>query len=245
MAKVTLDIEDPKVLEELGTEWRFGSGWDPGKPNEGLVSQTSESPARLADYDDSDWEVIDDMEAGGMGRPSGRAHHPGIRKQRSIGFTFGWYRIRIPLPERVGDFEVAGSEVWFETDIDDYGELWVDGEWDRDAGAINGFNVTNRVKVTDSAAPGTDARGGVSGGQRASGSSRWGHIHALRSPGLHTLDGSHGFQHAQAAPVSAEHRPVPGRVAAAPDIRGAVQADAARVHGVGQQVRGVTHQGGD
>ena len=155
MAKVMLDLEDPKVLEELGTEWRFGSGWDPGKPNEGLVSQTSESPARLADYDDSDWEVIDGMEAGGMGRPSGRAHHPGIRKQRSIGFTFGWYRIRIPLPERVGDFDVAGSEVWFETDIDDYGELWVDGEWDRDAGAINGFNVTNRVKVTDSAAPGT------------------------------------------------------------------------------------------
>ena len=47
MAKVMLDLEDPKVLEELGTEWRFGSGWDPGKPNEGLVSQTSESPARF------------------------------------------------------------------------------------------------------------------------------------------------------------------------------------------------------
>ena len=47
------------------------------------------------------------------------------------------------------------SSVWFETSIDDYGEIWVDSEWDRDAGAVNGFNVINRVKVTDDARPGT------------------------------------------------------------------------------------------
>ena len=155
MPAVTLDLEDPAILGGLGSEWRFGSGWNPGEPNEGLVALTSDSPARLVDYDVSSWELIDDVEAGGQGRPSGGPEHPGIRKKRSEGLTFGWYRIAVSLPETVGDFQVEGSTVWFETNIDDYGEIWIDGEWDRDAGAVNGFNVTNRVKVTDDAMPGT------------------------------------------------------------------------------------------
>lgn len=155
MASATLDLEDPAVLADLGTQWRFGSGWNPGQSNEGLIAQAADSPARLPDYDDSDWEIIDDVEAGGQNKPSGGPEHPGIRKKRSEGLTFGWYRIAVTLPERVGAFEVVGSEVWFETNIDDYGEIWIDGEWDRDAGAVNGFNVTNRVKVSESAQPGT------------------------------------------------------------------------------------------
>ena len=155
MSAVTLDLEDPVILHQLGARWKFGSGWNPDEPNEGLVAQASDSPARLPDYDDSSWQTIDDLEAGGKDKPSGLPEHPGIRKKRSEGFTFGWYRIAVPLPETVGDFRVEGSTVWFETNIDDYGEIWIDGEWDRDAGAINGFNVTNRVKVTDAARPGT------------------------------------------------------------------------------------------
>ena len=153
MPKVTLDLEDPAVLERLGAQWKFGAGWEPGSANEGLVSQAAGSSARLPDYDDSDWEVIEDVEAGGKEKAAG-GDNPGIRKTRSTGLTFGWYRISVPLPEKAGDLDVEGCEVWFETNIDDYGEVWVDGEWDRDAGAVNGFNVTNRVKVTDSAKPG-------------------------------------------------------------------------------------------
>ena len=155
MTTTTLDLEDPAVLDQLGAQWKFGSGWNPGDPNEGLVAQASDSPARLPDYDDSRWETIDDLEAGGQNKPSGGPEHPGIRKKRSEGLTFGWYRIAVPIPETIGDFRVEGSAVWFETNIDDYGEIWIDGEWDRDAGAVNGFNVTNRVKVADDARPGT------------------------------------------------------------------------------------------
>lgn len=155
MTTPTLDLEDPAVLDQLGAQWKFGSGWNPDEPNEGLVAQASDSPARLPDYDDSRWETIDDLEAGGQNKPSGAPEHPGIRKKRSEGLTFGWYRIAVPIPETIGDFQVEGSAVWFETNIDDYGEIWIDGEWDRDAGAVNGFNVTNRVKVTDDARPGT------------------------------------------------------------------------------------------
>ena len=184
MPKVTLDIEDPAVLADLGTVWRFGAGWYPGQPNEGLVSQASESPARLAEYDDSFWEVIEDLEGGGKGKPSGRPEHPGIRKKRSEGLTFGWYRIAVTLPNAIGDFHVEGSTVWFETSIDDYGEIWIDGEWDRVTGAVNGFNVTNRVKVVDEAVPGTTHSHCVPMCQRPAGQARWGYLHAIRSPGF-------------------------------------------------------------
>ena len=65
MATVSLDLESPEQLKLLKAQWRFGPGWIPGKPNEGLVSQAAESPARLAGYDDSGWELISDVEPRG------------------------------------------------------------------------------------------------------------------------------------------------------------------------------------
>lgn len=154
MATASLDLESPEDLAVLQAQWRFGPGWVPGEPNEGLVSQAAESPARLSDYDDSSWEVISDVEPRHADSSQGGPDDPGLRKRRSTGFTFGWYRIAVVLPERVGSLDVSGSRIWFETNIDDYGEVWVDGEWDRNAGAVNGFNVTNRVLVTNDARPG-------------------------------------------------------------------------------------------
>ena len=154
MTIVRLDLESPDDLRLLKAQWRFGPGWIPGESNEGLFSQAVETPARLKDYDDSSWEVISDVRPRRAGDTEGKADDPGIRKARSVGFTFGWYRIRITLPERVRTVAVAGTRVWFETNIDDYGEIWVDGEWASCRGAIQGFNVTNRVMVTDDARPG-------------------------------------------------------------------------------------------
>ncbi|MBT3942967.1 MAG: hypothetical protein HOC77_00975 [Chloroflexi bacterium] len=157
MTTVSLDLESPADLVLLNNAvWRYGPGWAPGLPNEGLVSQAVETPARLQAYDDSGWEELTDVAPGGDNPTSGSVDDPGIRKARSVGFTFGWYRIRVTLPERIGDFEVSGSTLWFETNIDDYGEVWIDGEWDSKAGAVQGFNVTNRVCVTDDARPGTE-----------------------------------------------------------------------------------------
>ncbi|HCV27633.1 MAG TPA: hypothetical protein DGB32_04850 [Dehalococcoidia bacterium] len=157
MAKASLDLESPADLALLNNAvWRYGAGWAPDEPNEGLVSQAAETPALLRDYDDSGWETLDDVAPGGDDPTSGGADDPGIRKARSVGFTFGWYRVRIRLPEHIGDFEVAGSQLWFETNIDDYGEVWIDGEWDSEAGAVQGFNVTNRVRITENAQPGAE-----------------------------------------------------------------------------------------
>jgi hypothetical protein len=164
MTTVTLDMESPDDMKLLKAQWRFGSGWIPGEPNEGLVAQTPESPALLADYDDSDWEVVSDIVPSSINPALGSEDAPGLRKVRSTGLTFGWFRTRITLPERVGDMDVAGSGVWFETIVDDYGEVWVDAvplTWEEQftkgrPGVVTGIKVPTRSIVTESARPGAE-----------------------------------------------------------------------------------------
>jgi hypothetical protein len=45
--------------------------------------------------------------------------------------------------------------VWFETNIDNYGEIWIDGKIDRATGVIVGINAQQRVEVSGNALPGT------------------------------------------------------------------------------------------
>ena len=42
----------------------------------------------------------------------------------------------------------------FETCIDDYGELWINGECDRERGTVQGFNVPQRAVVSTTTEPG-------------------------------------------------------------------------------------------
>ena len=41
---------------------------------------------------------------------------------------FNWYRLEVTVPERVGDLDPTGCTVVFEVVIDDYAEVWVNGE---------------------------------------------------------------------------------------------------------------------
>ncbi|MCI0438999.1 MAG: hypothetical protein L0177_07675 [Chloroflexi bacterium] len=137
MPRLTLDLQNPDHLKLVGGEWRFAPGYVPGEANEGLVAQSAGSPARLPDYDDSKWETILDIEKG-----------------RSRGLTFGWYRITVTLPEAVNGRPIRGTRCVFETNIDDYGEVWVNGECDRQRGTVQGFNIPQRVNVTANPQPG-------------------------------------------------------------------------------------------
>ncbi len=137
MPRAILDLQDTADLRATGGRWRFAPGLVPGEPNEGLVSQLAGSPARLSDYDDSNWESTDD-----------------ITKWHSHGLTFAWYRIKVTLPEQVGGHDIRGARCLFETCIDDYGEVWVDGECNRDKGAVQGFNIPQRVVVSADPQPG-------------------------------------------------------------------------------------------
>ena len=137
MLRVTLDLERTEDLDLAGAQWKFAQGLVPGEPNEGLIAELVGSPARLAEYDDSGWHVCQN-----------------IQESRSKGFTFGWYRITVTLPERVQAVEIRGSRAFFETCIDDYGEVWINGECDRAKGTVTGFNVPHRVPLTADTRPG-------------------------------------------------------------------------------------------
>lgn len=101
--------------------------------------------AGWADYDDSSWEAIDPTTLDAR-RASGK-------------LCFNWYRIRLTVPERVGDFATRGSTVVFETSLDDYAEVWVDGELPRAFGqsggsVVKGWNAPNRLVVGRDVKPG-------------------------------------------------------------------------------------------
>ena len=85
MARVALDLEDPEHLAALSTTgWRVAMGLVPGEPNQGLVAELKESPARLVDYDDSGW-----------------AKDADFQDRMSSGLTFAWYRLRVTVPPQV------------------------------------------------------------------------------------------------------------------------------------------------
>lgn len=138
MPRIALDLNDAAERQHTKGQWRVAMGLVPGQPNEGLTAQLLHTPARLADYDDSSWALCTN-----------------VRESMSVGFTFAWYRITVEIPERVNGVALAGSRVWFETNIDNYGEIWINGQLDRSTGAIVGLNGSHRVEVSNSAVPGT------------------------------------------------------------------------------------------
>jgi gluconolactonase len=101
--------------------------------------------AGAADFDDSAWEVL----------PPGT-----IDARRGSGrLSFVWYRIAVTIPARLGGFDTRGSTVVFETVLDDYAEIWVDGKLPRVLGTaggavVKGYNAPNRVVIARDAQPG-------------------------------------------------------------------------------------------
>ncbi len=97
------------------------------------------------DFDDRAWPVIA-PETLEVRRTAGR-------------LSFNWYRIQVTVPERIGGFETKGSTIVFETSVDDYAEVWIDGELPRRAGqsggsVVAGWNAINRLVAARHAQPG-------------------------------------------------------------------------------------------
>ena len=138
MPRIALDLNKAEDRRHVKGQWKVAEGYVPGEPNEGLTARLKAVPARLADYDDSKWDVCTN-----------------VRESHSTGFTFIWYRITVEIPERIGDAAVAGTRVLFETNADNYGEVWVNGQIDRSTGVIVGINAQQRVEVSASAVAGS------------------------------------------------------------------------------------------
>ncbi len=137
MPRIALDLNKEEDRRKVKGQWRVGQGLVPGESNEGLNAELLNTPARLPDYDDSNWEVC-----------------ANIRKSRSVGLTFAWYRIAVEVPEKLDGVTLADCRVFFETNVDNYGEIWIDGQIDRTAGVISGINAQQRAEVSAKAVPG-------------------------------------------------------------------------------------------
>jgi gluconolactonase len=146
----TIDLETYEGVALVQGQWRYSDTRiieAEFKRPDGTMGPTYsyEPQAGGADFDDSAWEVLDPTT---------------LRKGRSTGLIcFNWYRIRVTIPEKVGDLDPTGSTVVFDTNVDDYGEIWVDGKLPRRLGqsggsVIAGFNAPNRLVIGRDVTPG-------------------------------------------------------------------------------------------
>lgn len=151
-----VDLQSQEGVALVGGQWRYSDAEvretaftavaDHLGPGEVPNSTYEVLPhAQAADFDDSDWRLLEPPET--MLRLStGRV-------------CFNWYRIEVTVPERVGDLDPRGCTIVFETVIDDYAEVWVDGAMPLALGAtggpvVAGFNAPNRVVLTQNACAG-------------------------------------------------------------------------------------------
>ncbi|MEW6683362.1 MAG: SMP-30/gluconolactonase/LRE family protein [Nitrospirota bacterium] len=132
---------DTKIIEV-----DFNAPGPEGQPTGGPIKTYDFTPhAGGPDFDDSQWEVIDPTT---------------LNQRRSTGrICFNWYRIAVTIPERIGTYDPTGSTVVFETALDDYAEVWVDGELPRALGqmggsVVSGWNAPNRLVIGRDVQPG-------------------------------------------------------------------------------------------
>ena len=94
-----------------------------------------------AGFDDSSWPAIEAK---------------GLTDRRGGGkVSFFWFRTNLTIPAKIGNFETAGAKAVLTAYVDDYAEVWVNGQMPRRAGitspaTIQGFNIPNRVVLGDS-----------------------------------------------------------------------------------------------
>jgi gluconolactonase len=96
-------------------------------------------------YDDSDWTVVP---ATGLGDKRGGGM-----------VSFFWFRTTLTIPVNAAGFDTAGTLAVLRVNIDDYAEVWVNGEMPRAAGrpspgAIQGFNMPHRPVLANPVSPG-------------------------------------------------------------------------------------------
>ena len=101
--------------------------------------------AGVSDFDDSSWPVIDATE---LGARRGGGH-----------VSFLWYRALLTMPAKIGDFDTTGAQAVFTVLVDDYAEVWVNGQMPRRSGypspaTIQGLNMPNRVVLGTAVNPG-------------------------------------------------------------------------------------------
>jgi gluconolactonase len=120
-----IDLATREGVRVVNAEWRYSdtrivetdhhaAGADLKASGAPTKAYDFEPHAGAAAFDDRGWEVLDPAR---------------LDARRSKGrLAFNWYRINITIPANVAAFDTAGSTVVFEVVVDDYAEVWVDGQ---------------------------------------------------------------------------------------------------------------------
>ena len=151
-----IDLATTAGVEALHAEWRYSDTrivqvpfYEPGADGQpGTVMNVTYDYAPKAgarDFDDTGWQRIAPES---LPTPRGHGH-----------LGFNWYRIRLTIPQTIAGIKTAGTTVVFETRVDDYAEIWVDGELPHPVGAsggpvVMGWNATNRLVIGRDVQPG-------------------------------------------------------------------------------------------
>jgi gluconolactonase len=159
-----VDMRTRSGMEILSAQWRYKNAKvversfpSPGRDGKDslpiyatgpkVLTNDLEPKAEKKEFNDSQWEKIDPET---------------LEQRRGTGLlSFTWFRTKIRLPEKVGEFDITGATVIFEIVVDDYAEIFVDGQLIKNYGqsggaVINGWNARNRVVLTTGARPGQE-----------------------------------------------------------------------------------------
>ena len=154
--EATIDLASAEGVRLVAGQWKysdtriveanFNSAGTDNQPSGPAVKTYDYTPkAGVSEFDDSQWEIIPAVD---------------LQKRRGNGrLSFNWYRINLTVPESVNGFSTAGSTVVFQTALDDYAEIWVNGELARYLGqkggsVVAGWNAANRLVIGRDVKPG-------------------------------------------------------------------------------------------
>ena len=142
-----VDLMTADGMAAFGAQWKHMEAKiveGPALPNAmpGYKTSYDITPhAGEAGFDDSSWPTIEAK---------------GLTDRRGGGkVSFLWYRTNLTIPVKIGNFETAGAKAVLTAYVDDYAEVWLNGQMPRRAGitspaTIQGFNIPNRVVLSDS-----------------------------------------------------------------------------------------------
>jgi gluconolactonase len=155
-ADAVIDLATREGVDLVKGQWRYSdtkiiqvdfkaAGPDKQPTGKPIKTYDFTPHAGGADFDDTKWEKIDPTT---------------LDARRSTGrICFNWYRINITVPPSVNGVDLAGATAVFATSIDDYAEIWVDGEMSRAQGqsggsVVKGWNAPNWLIINRSVQPG-------------------------------------------------------------------------------------------
>ena len=139
----SVDLMTQDGITAFGTQWRISDVKIVEVPAikdampKYKTTYSIEPKAGANGFDDSKWEVIDAKD---------------LAARRTGGHvSFMWYRAHFTMPAKLGTFDLAMPSVAvLNVLVDDYAEVWVNGDVPRKAGypapaTIQGHNIPNRV----------------------------------------------------------------------------------------------------